>query len=286
MEPPTASKIEFLWYFQLYDTYLNMTTKFSFNTIYIIESLFEGDKKTGQNLYNDLIKWRTLKEDNLHSKLFTLEHKLDFYKVFNEIQAEIAKGFSPFIHFEVHGASNKDGIILASKELIKWEELAEETRKINIATKNNLAISLATCYGAYFIKTIDIKKVAPFSCCVSAIDKIKMIDVEVDFTSFFETVLASTDFNAAVDALNKTVSYKYHFFSAELFFEQVYKEIEDGMFNLETLKSRRWINQLTKKTMQIQIDTNRKKTKKNLRLYINSQKEKMKADARRVFLMK
>jgi hypothetical protein len=205
------------------------------------------------------------------------------------INSEVKNGFFPFVHFEIHGSSKKDGVVLKSGELVSWEDMSKLTREINISTKNNLIISLATCFGAYFLNSIDINKVAPFSCCVSTIETITPTEVEQDFSSFFETILATTNFNLAVDELNKGNSNpnKYHFFSAEEFLEMVLNKLEEVDFNNKSIQHRNWVNSLTK---QIRLEAleyaqmKKGKVKEIVRKRLLYQKNTLRAEAKKIFL--
>lgn len=266
-----------------------MKINFSFNKIYIIESLFSGEIKTGENIYNDLIRWKTLNTAPLHSEFVEASSKKSFIQIMSRINHDIKKGFSPFIHFEIHGSSEKNGFVLNSRELVSWEELAQLTRFINVATNNNLIISLATCYGAYFITSIDINKVAPFSCCVSTIETITSEEVTADFTLFFETILSSTDFNLAVEQINinNKKRDKYHFFSAEEFLEMLLKRMEDEDFNFDSITNRNWVNSLTKRLRILSpeyAELKKKKVKEIVRNQILTQKSSLRSSLRESFL--
>lgn len=166
-----------------------MTTNFQFNTIYVLESLFEQDDKTGEELFNDTIKRNSERTGLFHTKFLRVADKTTLIEYLKTINEYSNKQYHPFIHFEVHGSKNKDGLVLNSDELITWNELADETRQINLTTKNNLVISLATCYGAYFCNEMRILKAAPFCGCVCTTSQIPNYEIIPRFTIFFETLL-------------------------------------------------------------------------------------------------
>ena len=85
--------------------------------------------------------------------------------------ASIAKrateGLRPIIHIDTHG-SERDGIyITASKELVSWQVLVDEFRKINAATENNLCVVSAACFGLNMIQPITITRQTPFFLIVA-----------------------------------------------------------------------------------------------------------------------
>jgi hypothetical protein len=57
----------------------------------------------------------------------------------------LAGGIYPLLHFEAHG--NRIGLEVGKGDrqvIVKWQEIADELRKINVLTRNNLMVSVAT----------------------------------------------------------------------------------------------------------------------------------------------
>lgn len=188
-----------------------MTPNFQFNTIYVLESLLDQEDKTGEILFNDTIKRNSERTDLFYTKFLKVPDKTTLIEYLKTINEYSKKQYHPFIHFEIHGSEEKDGLVLKSGELIKWNELADETRQINVTTRNNLVISLATCYDAYFCTEMKILKAAPFCGCVCATSQIPTYEIIPRFTIFFETLFDSRDFDLAITHLNEANNFKYRF---------------------------------------------------------------------------
>ena len=62
-----------------------MSRQFSFNKVYVIESLFSTETKTGENLYNDLLRWKAAKPDILESELIQVNNRIEFFNCIEEI---------------------------------------------------------------------------------------------------------------------------------------------------------------------------------------------------------
>jgi hypothetical protein len=87
---------------------------FRFNKIYIVESLPEHDEKTGSELYNDVVRWKSFNNPNLKSELISPNNKIEWKSFIDKVLSECAQdGILPLVHFEVHGSTNKNGLILA-----------------------------------------------------------------------------------------------------------------------------------------------------------------------------
>jgi hypothetical protein len=64
------------------------------------------------------------------------------------------------IHFECHGCP--DGLGVANKELITWDDLRKPLIEINRICRLNLLIVLAACNGAHLMKVATKMDRAPF----------------------------------------------------------------------------------------------------------------------------
>lgn len=93
----------------------------SYNAVFVIQSLRVGDRETGDELYNDIIKWKCLK-NNTVAHLTVIKTKEDLFNFFQEVKTLVKKGMLiPILHFEMHGS--EQGIQLTSMEVVTWEDL-------------------------------------------------------------------------------------------------------------------------------------------------------------------
>lgn len=266
-----------------------MESIFQFNTLYVIESLPDSEIQTGQILYEDIVRRSSERTGLHHTKLLKLDNRTSFIEGLNTIELYAKKGFHPFIHFEIHGDNQKNGLILKSGEIIYWNELASLTRQINIITNNNLVVSLATCYGAYFLTEIKIIEAAPFCGCVATTGLLYEDEIITRFTIFFETLFEATNFDLAVDRLNNTdgLQYKFKFITAEELFEDLVMTMTNEDFNPSHLKYKAWTNRLTKnlKNNLLFQSVPKKKLKDIVREQIDKKGETFKSMLKKSFLL-
>jgi hypothetical protein len=205
----------------------NEHRRFTFNKIYVIESLPDSETQTGMSLYQDLLKWSNNLREDICSEYWGVNTKRQFELCLEAIYIDTVFGCDPFVHFEIHGSSNFDGLVLKSNELITWSELAEMTRKVNQSVRNNLVISFATCYSGYFVKAIDITKTSPFHGCVMTTELLTISEIEIRFNSFFQSLLSSLDFDLAIQNLNEVngLEWKLLFFSSEEAFDVLFQRL-------------------------------------------------------------
>lgn len=177
---------------------------FSFNKIVVFESLDEDEKKTGTEIYNDLFYYKSLEIEQLSSEIVSITNKDKLICELEKIALACKNdGLLPILHFEMHGLENHSGLYIISGESISWEELCDYLRKINILMRNNLFFTMAVCHGAYLMKTIDLRKAAPFWGFIGSFDVLYDTMLLRSYRAFYEEFLYSFDMNRAIMALQQ-----------------------------------------------------------------------------------
>lgn len=198
-----------------------------FNRIYVIESLPEGEEKTGTQLNDDLLRWQQYRYKGFKSVLLEPKDILEWTESMEIILDDtVNKGVFPIIHFEIHGSTNKDGLVLASGELVSWESMRTILTKINIASRMNLFVSLAVCHGAYLLMQYQLDQRAFCSGLLGSFDEIKVSDLKIRFTEFYQELFTTFDMNKAYQRLlnsNPCVEIDYKCISALEIFCRIYK---------------------------------------------------------------
>lgn len=219
---------------------------FSFNTIYIIQSLDTSDRKTGRALYDDLDITSQIYPSKYSLVLFEQKTKEEFFNALNLIKKNIIeKNFIPLIHLEMHGHENKKGLVLGSKEFVSWEDLKEILVEINYLSKNNLCLTLGSCFGAYMMSIINPLERAPVHGYIGAEKEVE-VEQLYNYTPFYRELFKSGDLNEALRLLNlESPSYQktnIGYYNSEYFFEQAWQLIEDR-YSDET-KFNKWVNKI------------------------------------------
>ena len=84
---------------------------FKFNKIYVIESLL-GERQTGKELYDDIIKRRSYYHRYLSTEFVQVLSLEDWGNIIKRIKQETKDNhIIPILHFELHGSSNHDELI-------------------------------------------------------------------------------------------------------------------------------------------------------------------------------
>lgn len=183
--------------------------------IIVIQSLFDNDKKTGSELYNDTIKrkidYLQPKEIKMTHKFFDVNSKKTFLEIFEDFQAsaEFFNGGVLF-HFEMHGLSDLSGLVFSDKSYIEWLELADLLREINITINNNLYVTMATCFGRFLYKGAIYNKKTPYSGYISASKEVSGNEIMEDFTVIFDELIFNGNLIYAYLELDKKGSNFYY----------------------------------------------------------------------------
>lgn len=173
--------------------------KLKYNGIVVIQSLQDNEKQTGTILYNDIIARRC--DKNGHGKYFyNPSSKNELIEVLKDIcHNVIHDDLFPILHFEIHGS--EQGVELKNGDRVLWKELQDYCRLINVKTKNQLIITLATCWGSGICQMIDITKPAPYWGYIGPREEIGEGDLLEDFTDFYDSLLTEQSWDEAIEKL-------------------------------------------------------------------------------------
>lgn len=201
-----------------------------FNRIYIIESLQKGDTLTGTNLHNNLLQCQSINHPDFNSILINPINKHEWNLLFKDIEKDCAEhGNAPIIHFEIHGSSDRTGLVLTSRELVTWEELYQNLVPINRILKNELFITMAVCYGTFFLLSSYLNRATAFRGIVGSFYEIKESDLIIRYEAFYQELFSSFDLNEAYCKLkdaNPGIPNTYGCFSCEYVFARSFIEYE------------------------------------------------------------
>jgi len=199
-----------------------------FNKIAIIESIPDGEMKTGKKLYDDIKLINIVNDEKLMISFDVVSSELELLDLLRGLYREIQeKGVYPIIHIECHGNSEKKGLVLSNGNFISWARLYELLQPINEAMELNLLIVLAACYGFEMSFNVYAYQRAPFWGMLAPSEEIFPEEVQRSFYSYYKTLIENTgkqdvpNGSLAFDSLrsHKTQQGAIHFINAEYFFK-------------------------------------------------------------------
>ncbi len=197
-----------------------------FSRIVVIESLPNGEAKTGSEIYGYIEA--QIRENNLPiSVVFRqCESKVEFLSILEAICKEIdSKNEYPWIHIECHGSSAEDGIVLSNGDLITWQELKPKFTEINSACKCNLMVVMAACNGAHLTEVLQPIDRAPCWGLLGPTNELYPDDLLASFRVFYLNLLSSLNGDVALIGLRKVIEERnlsFMLVTAQEFFREVY----------------------------------------------------------------
>ena len=172
--------------------------------IAIIESLKVDDKKTGTIICEEVLKSVRFEHLNINTYFYSVNDRVEFFDALNDIIDKIKNDeYIPILQIETHGCENS--FRLTSSEIITWEEVLAETRKINILLKNKLALFICACKGNSIIGSIDPSQRAPFRFLISSFKKLNRFEIFNAFEKFYNSFLNSIPISECIQLMNKEI---------------------------------------------------------------------------------
>ncbi|MDT4288286.1 hypothetical protein RO575_01835 [Methylomonas sp. MO1] len=195
-----------------------------FSKIYVLESLPQNERHTGKLLWEDIDNVICYHNRPVKTELMQAMSRSDFLGCLARIQMAAEGGEYPILHIECHGADDQSGLILADGLSLTWAELKSFLTRINVATRCNLLVVMAACYGGNLGHLIVPTEKAPFWGFIGPTGEIYPNELLSTFNAFYGELLASLDGDISLEALSAKPlsSGGYYFASALHFFTVAY----------------------------------------------------------------
>jgi hypothetical protein len=192
--------------------------------IAVLQSLPADEMPTGKRLCEDVEIINLFHDRELKIQFLNVPTKRDFLVSLIQLEKEATAGIYPLLHIECHGSADQTGIILADDSFLAWTELKPYFTGINVATRCNLLIVLAACYGGYLGQIILPTERAPCWALIGPTDKVLPHELLSGFGSFYSIFLGTLDGDKSLESLTakKLKSGRYSFTSAGGFFRIAY----------------------------------------------------------------
>lgn len=195
-----------------------MPTSATANCVVIVDSIPDGHLNTARSLRERLRDIASETGPTPGIAYSRVESRADLQSVVTDLQRRVrSDGMKPVLHLEAHGWDG--GIQLASGERISWVDLKAFVTPLNVATRLNLLLVLASCEGATFAKAIRLTERAPLWGLIGPTRPISAARIEVDFHAFYDAVYHGRSTKEMLEALTRDApTGLYHLTSAEDFF--------------------------------------------------------------------
>ncbi|MFZ6676901.1 hypothetical protein [Undibacterium sp. Tian12W] len=208
--------------------------------VVIIESLDPdnpADFKSGSEL---LLYLEGLTEDNPHvipAILRKVSSENEFRVELREL-IRLAKetGEKPILHIETHGYDDASGIVFADGSSCLWSDLKPLLEELNEASKFNLLVCFASCFGAWSLGMIRPMEAAPCWGLIGPSESTDGAELFGAFRAFYRPLLVSGDADSGFEALTSW-PLQEGYFLVQIAEDWFYKLI-DGYLKMDCTKER------------------------------------------------
>jgi hypothetical protein len=175
------------------------------NSIFVIQSLAQDEPKPARWLVHEDL-YPASKYDHFNLMYVEVSGRRGFFGLMAEIERRCRNPrlrVRPILHFDAHASHSATGVHLEpSGETVTWEEFARCSRRINVASGNNLLVTTGFCHGIKAITKVDIALPTPFFAIVGPSDKPTAADVHSSFSAFYSELLHRGDISLGLTRMN------------------------------------------------------------------------------------
>lgn len=177
---------------------------FTFSKIVILESLDSTEYKSGSKLCKFINSLKSIHPGVPDAQLVEVAGKDAFVAAIATLIDEAeSTGEGPILQIEMHGWEDKSGLAFSDGSELSWDALGTCLSDLNRATRFNLVICLATCYGAHFIEALRPSGPSPCFAMIGPTESMYPDELLKSFKSFYEKLLTERDASAALEALHQ-----------------------------------------------------------------------------------
>lgn len=173
-----------------------------FNQILFVDSLPEGEN-TAARLYANVSDWAHVMEQTpaiVSKRVLSADA---FIALLHEC-ADLAREqpYVPLLHIECHG--REEGLEFADGSQLTWADMKPAFVALNQATKLNLIVIVAACFGGAISGSARVEERAPFWAFLAPKREIGAGILEDAFSVFYQTLLRTRSSEQAMAALRGT----------------------------------------------------------------------------------
>lgn len=177
-------------------------SRFEFSKITVLESLADGERKTGRELAHTIKLELLARSETQPVEYNPVPGCEEFIAALERLEREADAGHIPMLHIECHG-DRESGLHFADGTSMPWEELAERLLRINIRTRFNLFVLVSACFGAYFLGMLSAIRPCPCWGIVAPTEAVYPDELENGFGEFYRALFTTWDAGEATAVLKE-----------------------------------------------------------------------------------
>jgi len=178
-----------------------MIAKFKISKIVIVQSL-GNEFLSGEHLYKYILGFPDDRKALIPAEFINCEGSVDFRDILATLADEAgASGTIPLLHIECHGNSDHSGLAFRNGSSLKWTEIGEPLVALNAATRFNLLVIFALCFGAHHLGEMKLGQPSPCWGMIGPSEEIFPDELLGGFRDFYRLLVKELDLTNAVNLL-------------------------------------------------------------------------------------
>jgi hypothetical protein len=170
---------------------ISFTSTLRVNALFWISSLKSGEEGTTRRVTEDLTPF--FNSIGLSYQYWTPRSAAELDTALDTVAHAATEGMCPILHFDTHGSDRLGLHVADSGEFVSWGRLIQRLRTINVATKNNLCVVSACCFGFHAIKALQITEPCPFYILIAPEHEITFGFIEDNIFRFYQDAFIDLD---------------------------------------------------------------------------------------------
>jgi hypothetical protein len=198
--------------------------------IVVIQSLGDKDIKTGEQLFNDILRFKQYCQKESFASFYDVHSVAEFEDALKCTLKSLNSGDIVTLQIEAHG--NDNGIVLSNGEIVSWKHFYDLIRPINIEIGHLLIVVMAMCKSIAMISSIDPLKRAPYRAFICTTRDVTAEEIVNAFSAFYQEYFNLLDIVKAMHALQCEVvdsnGYSpFQLLSAECVFDETFSDLRN-----------------------------------------------------------
>lgn len=183
---------------------LVFASSFSNNVLVILDGLGDGEQQTGRWLEETVNDLSAIIHRPNYCTRYRVYDAKELYTVLKMVETDCKTGTTkPVLHFECHGDAEKGLFLARSGEYVGWQTLLRLISGINIASRNNTGLVMASCNGFEITKFVRIDQPCPFHFVLGPDTSVLTGNLYDEMTAFYRMILATDNLDAAMGELGE-----------------------------------------------------------------------------------
>ena len=175
----------------------------SFNQILVVDSLPDAERGVVGRLFDDMCVWAEIAGEAPSIVRRSLVNSEELPALLRECAEAARKNpYVPMLHIECHG--HGEGLEFADGSTMSWRDLKPELIALNEATKLNLVIIVAACFGGDIARISGADDRAPFWGFVGPKEEISTGQLAEAMSGFYQVLLTERSTERAIEALRRS----------------------------------------------------------------------------------